>query len=398
MEIIPPRLKYLLEQDNDENFEDSAVIQDLILPFLTKWTNIVSSNQSYTSSVESQCWWDLYGVLNRLSQNVLLLCLSQAEYLLDIILQHVQVDMFDSDVKTWTIASKCFLLFLESVGAAVWQETSCSAEDFFDNLQDIYQSVDASRAAGAIGSIGVMEHRCTLQNLSDTSKKEQKPSIQDLSLLVLVLELMMAMVLKPVHLFPSSYCDMIAGCIGDLMSHLHAAQCIQQQQEKQQKQEQKQQKSDQKKANESDLLTEVMERFSEIVESYLTDTTKNFRSLIILEIQTSQEKLSSFRRSSGHGRNNSDHDYRSNINNGDSSYSSVLIPQSDEIIYIKTNKTVPLNCFSIMLRTLPLLSEHKHLFQFPDLLGHILSCHSHLCIIPQVKKMIFVCSFSVFIA
>ena len=59
---------------------------------------------------------------------------------------HVQIDLFDSDVTIWSIAAKCFLLFHEILGTALWQETTFTSEDFFDNLLDIYQSTDISRA------------------------------------------------------------------------------------------------------------------------------------------------------------------------------------------------------------------------------------------------------------
>lgn len=88
------------------------------------------------------------------------------------ILQHVQVDMFNTDNKTWEMAAKCLLVFLDNCGAIVWQTTTSTADNFFDNLLDIYQSTEVSR--------------------SEEYRAAGKPDTQCLSQITIILELMIS--------------------------------------------------------------------------------------------------------------------------------------------------------------------------------------------------------------
>ena len=426
MEIISSKLRCLLEEDDDEHFEDSLVIQEHVLPMLNKWTNIISLNQ-YDSQIDlSKSWNDLYDVLNRLPQSSLLLCISQTEYLLDIILQHIQIDTFDTDSTIWHLSSKCLLLFLENIGAAVWQETSSTAEDFFDNLLDIYQSTGIS---------GANEHR-----------SDRKP-LQNLSCVVLVLELMMAMVLKPIHGSATSYSQplvsIIANYIKDLMYYFqselnskHYSKVVKvfrrghsdnlngsnpissisdsndynnntnnnntdnNHNNNNDNNNNTYNNVSSQKQNEQEFLKEELQHFCEIVESYFTDTTKNCRSLLLDEVASIQCRNNKNNNVNNNDKNNDKNNKNNNKNNSISNYNlksssnddysnyvkkyNISIDQLDDVVFVKSTKTVPENCFSIMLETLPIICDLENLLDYPDIVGHILSCHSHLCIIPEV--------------
>ena len=373
MEIISSKLKLLLEEDDDDHFEDSKVIDELVLPMLNRWTNIVSLNQ-YDSPISiSKLWWDLHSVLNRLPQTTLILGISQTEYLLDIILQHVQIDTFESDLIVWNISTKCFLLFLENIGAAVWQETSSTAKDFFDNLLDIYQLADNIRAA--------------------EFRSAASPA-QSMASMVLAVELMMAMLLKPVqeptNAHSQSLVSIVANCIRDLMTHFQSELNRNSHIPRNEGSHMRDHSYSMSHVNdmslekqkEQELLEEEFQHFVEIVESYLTDSTKSCRCLLLEEVSSIQQKTLT-------NDVNNKMNFGSNINysysnNGTNQKKNISIDQFDEVIFIKTVKTIPKNCFSIMLETLPIICGHKNLPQYPDIAGHVLSCHSHLCITPEV--------------
>ena len=381
MEIISSKLKFLLEEEDDDHFEDSTVIHELVLPMLNRWTNIVSLNQHDSSISLSKLWWDLYNVLNRLPQSGLIVCISQTEYLLDIILQHIQIDTFETDAAIWNISTKCFLLFLENIGGAVWQETSSTANDFFDNLLDIYQSADSTRAADF---------------------RSRTSPAQSMESMVLAVELMMAMLLKPVQASSNAYSQslisIVANCIRDLMTHFKSAEldpidyfpgfydpnilnpsCFAMDGGG------KHDCNDTSlgKQTEQELLKEEFQHFVEIVESYLTDSAKSCRCLLLEEvasIQTNNENNNMYFDDNNNYINNKN----SYSNNGNNQRKNISIDQLDEVIFVKTVKSIPNYCFSIMLETLPIICGHKHLPQYPDIAGHVLSCHSHLCITPEV--------------
>lgn len=323
MEIIPDELRVLLEQESDEIFCDELIIKELLLPMFEKWTNIMISSQQHSKSTLSKCWSDLHSVLDRLPLIALSRSISRTEYLVDMILQHVQIDMFDTDNKTWEVAAKCLLVFLDNCGAIVWQETTSTADDFFDNLLDIYQSTEVSRSE---------QHRTV-----------GKPDTQCLSQTTTILELMIAMILKPSWSSTSgSYSCVISGCITDLMSCFktvrHASKGV-----------------DKSTPESVKMLADVRGQFIDIVESYLTDTTKNCRALLLASAEQSADNLPG------------------------------NITASDDMIYLKNDKAIPANSLSILSSTVNLISSHKNILAFPELFCHIMSCHSHLCVIPEVR-------------
>ena len=293
------------------------------------------SNQQHSKSTLSKCWSDLHSVLDRLPLIALSRSISRTEYLVDMILQQVQIDMFDIDNKTWEVAAKCLLVFLDNCGSLVWQETKSTADDFFDNLLDIYQSTEVSRSE---------KHRAV-----------GKPDTQCLSQTTTILELMIAMILKPSWSSTSgSYSCVISGCITDLMSCFKSVQ--------------KTSKGVNKDTTESiKMLSDVRVQFIDIVESYLTDTTKNCRALLLASAEQSAEQ-------------SADNLPRNTPQN---------MTASDDMVYLKNDKAIPANSLSVLSSTVNLISSHKNILDFPELFCHIMSCHSHLCVIPEVRKREF---------
>ena len=331
MEVISSELRVLLEQESDEIFCDELIIQELLLPMFETWTNIMISNEQHSKPTLSKCWSDLHSVLDRLPLIALSRSISRTEYLVDMILQHVQIDMFDIDNKTWEIAAKCLLVFLDNCGSLVWQETKSTADDFFDNLLDIYQSTEVSRSE---------KHRAV-----------GKPDTQCLSQSTTILELMIAMILKPSWSSTSgSYSCVISGCITDLMSCFKTAR-------------QTSKGMDQNTSESVKMLTDVRVQFIDIVESYLTDTTKNCRALLLASAEQSADNLP------GNLLGN--------------------MTASDDMVYLKNDKAIPTNSLSVLSSTVNLISSHKNILDFPELFCHIMSCHSHLCVIPEVRKKSF---------
>lgn len=333
MEIISQELSNLLEDESDKLFEDNGVIQELVLPMLEKWTNIVMFSTQHKASILSKCWKDLYTVLERLPSSALSFSISRTEYLVDILLQHIQNDIYENDIETWKISAKCFLIFLENCGTVVWQETTSRADEIFDNLVDIYQSTDVSR---------VIEQNASFNSLG-----------KDTSQVVIVIELMMAMALKP--LLSSSQCsaNIIAGCISDLLSHFNKLQIL---------------NSGEHSGEHSEELSKERNNFIEIVEFYLTDTTKNCRTHLLSAAQTASKK--------------SKHDSGNDSDEMD----------SNEVEKMRVTKSLSRNSFDCIKETLSMICVHKDLMAFPEMYCHILSCHSHLCIVPEVR--IFFCYFA----
>ena len=338
MEIISQELSNLLEEESESLFEDTGVIQELVLPMLEKWTNIVMFSTQHTASVLSKCWKDLYTVLERLPSSALSFSVSRTEYLLDILLQHIQSDIYETDIETWKISAKCFLIFLENCGPVVWQETTSRADEIFDNLVDIYQSSDVSRVVDSNGS--------------SASLGKDTPQV------VIVIELMMAMALKP--LLSSSQCsaNIIAGCISDLLSHFSRLQML-----NSSEQSELNRPIDSKSKN-GEQLTKERNNFIEIVEFYLTDTTKNCRTHLLSAAQTASKK--------------SQHDSGNDSDEID----------TNEVEKLRTSKNLSKNSFSCIKETLSMICMHKNLLEFPETYCHILSCHSHLCIVPEVRLFI----------
>jgi hypothetical protein len=338
MEIISQELSNLLEDESDKLFEDNGVIQELVLPMLEKWTNIVMFSTQHEAAVLSKCWKDLYTVLERLPSSALSFSISRTEYLVDILLQHIQNDIYENDIETWKISAKCFLIFLENCGTVVWQETISRADEIFDNLVDIYQSTDVSR---------VIE-----QNASFNSLGKDTPQV------VIVIELMMAMALKP--LLSTSQCsaNIIAGCISDLLSHFNKLQILN---SGEHSGEHSGERSEVSKPLKGEELSKERNNFIEIVEFYLTDTTKNCRTHLLSAAQTASKKS---RNDSGNDSDEMD---------------------SDEVEKMRITKSLSRNSFSCMKETLSMICVHKDLMEFPEIYCHILSCHSHLCIVPEVK-------------
>jgi hypothetical protein len=322
MEILSRDLERLLEQGSEECFQDNAIVQEFVLPALDKWTSIAMVRDPKSPTVMLKCWTDLHRVMDSLPPEALNFSISKTEYLVDIMLQHIQIDIFDTDIRTWKLSASCFLLLLENCSATVWQESATTVEDFFDNLIDIYQSAGISRVSDDLNFNGV--------------------SLENLSSIITVVELMMAVALKPSRnaTSESAFSAVIAGCIKDLMLHF---------------------RSREKDSGHVDLgrqVTEERNHFIDIIESYLTDTTKNCRTLLLAAAHSMSEKSSM-------------------AQNADSSL-------TDDVVYLRTDKSTPTNCFTILLLTIRQLQNQANLFDFPELVSHILSCHSHLCIVPEV--------------
>ena len=334
MEIISQELGNLLEEESDKIFEDNGVIQELVLPMLEKWTNIVMFSTQHKASVLSKCWKDLYTVLERLPSSALSFSISRTEYLVDILLQHIQNDIYENDIETWKISAECFLIFLENCGTAVWQETTSRADEIFDNLVDIYQSTDVSR---------IIEQNASSNSLG-----------KDTSQVVIVIELMMAMALKP--LLSSSQCsaNIIAGCISDLISHFNKLQILN-------SGEHSGEHSEVSKSLKGEELSKERNSIIEIVENYLTDTTKNCRTHLLSAAQTA------FKKSKHDSGNDSDE------------------MDTNEVEKMRTTKNLSRNSFSCIKETLSMICVHNDLMKFPEIYCHILSCHSHLCIVPEVR-------------
>jgi hypothetical protein len=327
MEILSPDLERLLEQGSEECFQDNAIVQELVLPALDKWTSIAMVRDQKSPEVMLKCWTDLHRVMDSLPPEALNFGISKTEYLVDILLQHVQIDIFDTDIRTWKLSASCFLLLLENCSATVWQESASTAEDFFDNLIDIYQSTGISRGSDHLNFDGV--------------------SSENLSSIITVVELMMAVALKPSRnaSSESALSAVIAGCIKDLMFHFRLRE---------------------KDSGHVDLgqqLAEERNHFIDIIESYLTDTTKNCRTLLLAAAHSMSEKSSM-------------------AQNAEFSL-------TDDVVYLRTDKSTPTNCFTIMLLTLRQIQNQGNLFDYPELVSHILSCHSHLCVVPEVVCVSF---------
>lgn len=340
MEIISKELSKLLEEESEELFEDNGLIQDLVLPMLEKWTNIVMFSTQHIASVLSKCWKDLHTVLERLPSSALSFSISRTEYLLDILLQHIQNDIYETDIETWKISAKCFLIFLENCGPAVWQETTSRADEIFDNLVDIYQSSDVSRVieeSGSTASLG-----------------------KDTSQVVIVIELMMAMALKPVLSSSQCFANIIAGCISDLLLHFSRLQMNHSGENADLN------RPANSKSKKSEHLTKERNNFIEIVEFYLTDTTKNCRTHLLSSAQTASKKTQ--------------HDSGNDSDEID----------TNEIEKLRASKNLSKNSFSCLREALTMICVHKDLLDYPEIYCHILSCHSHLCIVPEVRCFDFI--------
>lgn len=347
MEIISQELSNLLEDESDKLFEDNGVIQELVLPMLEKWTNIVMFSAQHKAAVLSKCWKDLNTVLERLPSSALTFSISRTEYLVDILLQHIQNDIYENDIETWKISAKCFLIFLENCGTLVWQETTSRADEIFDNLVDIYQSTDVSR---------VIE-----QNASFNALGKDTPQV------VIVIELMMAMALKP--LLSSSQCsaNIIAGCISDLLSHFNKLQILKSGEHSvEHSGEHSGERSEVSKSLKGEELSKERNNFIEVVEFYLTDTTKNCRTHLLSAAQTASK-----RRQHDSGNDSDEMD-------------------SNEVENMRVTKSLSRNSFDCIKETLSMICVHKDLMGFPEIYCHILSCHSHLCIVPEVRTFISV--------
>ena len=343
MEIISQELSKLLEEESEELFEDNGVIQDLVLPMLEKWTNIVMFSTQHTASVLSRCWKDLHTVLERLPSSALSFSISRTEYLLDILLQHIQSDIYETDIETWKISAKCFLIFLENCGPAVWQETTSRADEIFDNLVDIYQSSDVSRV--------IEENGSTTSLGKDTSQ------------VVIVIELMMAMALKPVLSSSQCFANIIAGCISDLLQHLSRLQMNSSSEHADFS------RPTNSKSKKGEQLTKERNNFIEIVEFYLTDTTKNCRTNLLSAAQTASKKTQ--------------HDSDNDSDEID----------TNEIEKLRASKNLSKNSFLCLREALTMICVHKDLLDYPEIYCHILSCHSHLCIVPEVRDILIVIIF-----
>jgi hypothetical protein len=337
MDIIGPELRSLLQKENDneeENcFDNSTVIQELVLPMLEKWTTAISFNQQ--NSLET--WSDLFSVLDVLPSTALKLCIS-TEFLLDIILQHVQIDIYETDNSIWLLASRCFVLLLENCGITFWRETNSNSKDFTDNLLDIYQSTETSWGIECRSASSFESHSHT----------------------ILLLEIMITMVLNsPDPTSLQSFTSQVAHCISNLMSHLqlnHIDMTI-----------------DIKKvvdltgANRetSEKKRDVIQNFSEIVSNYLTESTKKCRSLLLTNV--TEECVD-----------------KCDLLYEEQSDDVVFIRNQSDVEYVQTKKTF--NCFTILQEILSLICKHDQLFLYPDIINHIISCHSCLCIVPQLEE------------
>jgi hypothetical protein len=335
MDIIGPELRSLLQKENDneeENcFDNSTVIQDLVLPTLEKWTTAISFNQQ--NSLET--WSDLFTVLDVLPSSALKLCIS-TEYLLDIILQHVQIDVYESDISIWLLASRCFVLLLENCGVTFWRETNSNSKDFteiqFNNLLDIYQSTETSWGIECRSASSFESHSHT----------------------ILLLEIMITMVSNcPEPTSLQSFTSQVAHCISNLMSHLQLDY------------------SDMKvvdltgvNCETSEKKRDVLQNFSEIASNYITEITKKCRLLLLTnEIEEHVDKYD------------------------------LLYEESDDVVFIKNQRDVEyvqtkktFNCFTILQEMLSSICKHDQLFLYPDIMNHIISCHSCLCIVPQLEE------------
>ena len=331
MEILSPDLERLLTEGSEECFQDNALVQELVLPALDKWTSIAMVRDQKSPTVMLKCWTDLHRVMDSLPPEALNFSISRTEYLVDIMLQHIQIDIFDTDIKTWKLSASCFLLLLENCSATVWQESASTAEDFFDNLIDIYQSTGIVKGSDDHNFDGV--------------------SLENLSCIITVVELMMAVALKPSRFATSesALSSVIAGCIKDLMLHFRS------------REKSTVKEKDSGQVDSDRHLAEERNHFIDIIESYLTDTTKNCRTLLLSAAQSMSEKSSM-------------------TQNVDSSV-------TDDVVYLRTDKSAPTNCFTILLLTLRQIQNQGNLFDYPELISHILSCHSHLCIVPEVVQM-----------
>lgn len=348
MDIIGPELKSLLQkqlENEEENyFDSSTVIQELVLPMMERWTNVISFNQQ--NSLKS--WSDLFSVLDALPAPAIKLCMC-TEYLLDIILQHVQIDVYETDISIWLLASKCFLLLLENCGAVVWRETGSNSNDFIDNLLDIYQSTETSRG---------IAHR-----VASSSKS--------LSHTLLLVEIMIGMVLNsPEPAVLQSFTTQVAHCISNLMSHFqlnHNSMTIDNKKTFDVKEGIH---NDSKKNSKEQILQQkdhlqVLQSFNEIICNYLTENTKKCRSLLLTD--KSQEDVDEY-----------------DILYEDQSDDIVYIKNQSDVEYLKTKKTKT-DCFTILQELLSIICRHDDLFHYPDIMNHISSCHSCLCIVPQLE-------------
>jgi hypothetical protein len=340
MDLIGSELRSLLQKENDNEeescFDNSTVIQELVLPMLERWTTAISFNQQNSL----RTWSDLFSVLDALPSTALKLCICTAEYLLDIILQHVQIDVYETEIGIWSLASRCFLLLLENCGVTVWRETNSNSNDFTDNLLDIYQSTETSWGKECRSASSFESHSHTL----------------------LLLEIMITMVLNsPEPAALQSFTSQVAHCISNLMSHFQLNYDDMRIENK------KIVDLTEVSHDGSKIKREVLENFNEIVSNYLTETTKKCRLLLLTN--KTEEVMDEY-----------------DLLYEEHSDDVVFIKNQSDVEYLQTKKTSTTNSFSILQEILSLICNHDQLFHYPDIMNHIISCHSCLCIVPQLEE------------
>jgi hypothetical protein len=117
----------------------------------------------------------------------------------------------------------------------------------------------------------------------------------------------------------------------------------------------------------SKIKREVLENFNEIVSNYLTETTKKCRLLLLTN--KTEEVMDEY-----------------DLLYEEHSDDVVFIKNQSDVEYLQTKKTSTTNSFSILQEILSLICNHDQLFHYPDIMNHIISCHSCLCIVPQLEE------------